>query len=118
MIGRLWRDNRLALIGFCMALTLVAFFAVRLVVQTIYWSNPAHIHQMPEGWMTPGYVERSWHMPPRALAGVLDITPGPGQRGRTLAEIAADQGIPLDELMARLNDHLSTGNRRAQDPDE
>lgn len=100
-LKRLWTTNRVALIGFALAALAVAFFTLRIVVATLYWSNPAHRQQPPEGWMTPGMVARSWHVPREALAEVPGIAPG-GERGQTLAEIAARRGISLGELIAEI----------------
>lgn len=74
------------------------FFALRLVVFTLYWA--AHSEEPIKGWMTPGYVERSWDLPRRSLAGALDLTPlAPGQHPQTIAELAADRGITVADMV-------------------
>lgn len=100
-LKRLWKTNRVALIGFVLAAAAVAFFTLRIVVATLYWSNPAHRQQTPEGWMTPGMVARSWHLPRETLAEVPGIAAS-GERGLTLNEIAARRGIPLSALIAEM----------------
>jgi len=88
-------------IGFVLALVAVSFFAVRFVVSAIYWADPAHRAQSPEGWMTPGYIARSWHLDREAVAAALalDIKQ---ERGLTLAELARARGVPLHDLLAEL----------------
>lgn len=100
-LKRLWQTNRVALIGFGLAALAVVFFTLRIVVSTLYWSNPAHRQQIPEGWMTPGMVARSWHIPRENLAEITGIAPS-GERGQSLTEIAARRGIPLSDLVAEI----------------
>jgi hypothetical protein len=100
----LWRNHRAALIAMGLALAVAAFFAVRLTVFTIYWADPAHREQRIEGWMTPGYVARSWDVDPEVIRTALPAPPEarPGTRP-TLAQIAEAEGIALSELIARLD---------------
>lgn len=39
-LARLWRQQKLAVIGFAISLLVVGFFAVRIVISAIYWSDP------------------------------------------------------------------------------
>ncbi|PKP71067.1 MAG: hypothetical protein CVT82_03655 [Alphaproteobacteria bacterium HGW-Alphaproteobacteria-4] len=100
-LARLWRTNRWALIGFLLAAVAVLFFAVRMLVSTIYWADPAHRNGPIEGWMTPGMVARSRHLPPEAVADALGLDRGTSRR-TTLAEIAAARGVPLEALITPL----------------
>jgi hypothetical protein len=95
----LWRYHRVALIGMGLALAVALAFAVRLTVFTIYWSDPAHRDQRIEGWMTPGYIARSWEVDPAVIRATLALEPGTRP---TLAQIAATEGVPLPDLIARL----------------
>lgn len=52
-----------------------------------------------EGWMTPGYVQRSYDVAPEALAGALGVAPGTA-RGQTLEEIAKARGLSVEALLA------------------
>ena len=99
----LWRHHRAGVIGFALALVFAAGFAVRLVVLTVYWSDPAHRDQPVAGWMTPGYVAQSWDVPPDVIRAALDLPQGAraGLRA-TLTQIAETQAIPLPELTARI----------------
>jgi hypothetical protein len=102
----LWSQHRFLLVLFLIGGTATLFFAVRLVAFWIYWAEPAH-HRAPlEGWMTVGFVARSWHLPPEevlALTGVaLD-----GGRPVTLAALAAANGESLSTFIARLETALA-----------
>lgn len=99
--AQLWRRHRLAILGFGLALVLVLVFAVRLTVAAFYWSDPAHRRATPEGWMTMGYLARSWQLDPAALAAHLGLDPGTA-RGVTLAQLARARAIPEDRLLADL----------------
>jgi acyl dehydratase len=55
-MGRLWKQRPLLVSAFVLACALTLFFGGRLVVQTIYWANPAHHNQQVQGWMTVGSV--------------------------------------------------------------
>ncbi|MFD2175359.1 hypothetical protein [Rhodobacter lacus] len=104
-LRRLWREQRLPLIGFVLAATLAAFFGGRIIVRTIYWANPEHHRQMPEGWMTPGYIARSWRLKIEDVDAVLGIENGPelvGSGPPTLERIARALDVPLSDLIDRL----------------
>ena len=101
-IRHLWARHRLLVLAFGLAVLLTLFFALRLALATLYWSDPAHLQQPPERWMTPGYVARSWQVSPQALATALGLEPDAAPRGQTLDDIAAAQGRRVDTLIAEL----------------
>ena len=105
-LARLWQGHRAVVLAFLAAAAITLFFAVRLVVFALYWSDPAHRDQHPAGWMTPGYVARSWQVPRDDLVGALGLAPEPG-RPRTLAEIAAARGAPVEAVLAEVEAALA-----------
>lgn len=108
-LRRLWAEQRLVLIAFVIAVGLAAFFGGRIVVRAVYWANPAHHRQLPEPWMTPGYIARSWHLRPEEIDRTLGEGVGPGfipDGPPTLERIAAKLGVPVGELTARLTTAL------------
>ena len=96
----LWTHHRWGMIGFGAALMLALLFAVRLTVFTIYWADPAHRNQPIAGWMTIGYVGRSWGVPPREIDRRAGLPPPDGGHPLTLEQIAEDQGMPLAVVIA------------------
>lgn len=104
-LARLWRHHRGALLLFAAAVALTLFFAARFVAFGIYWADPAHRDRSPEGWMTPGYLARSWDLPREALRDLLALPETEG-KPPTLAEIARTRGEPLDAFLAGLRDDL------------
>lgn len=98
-----WRRNRLLSAAFVLALVVTAFFAGRLLVSYVYWSDPAHRQPVIEGWMTPRYVAHAYELPPEVVRSALGLEPGAGRR-RTLAEIAEDSGQSLDALRRRIEE--------------
>ncbi|WP_417524783.1 hypothetical protein [Marinovum sp.] len=99
-LSLLWRDNKLLVGGFLLALAVMIFFAIRSIAFWIYWADPAHRNQEIEPWMTPRYVAHSWHVPPEVVVEALDLVPGGGRI--TMAEIAEREGVSLDEIAERL----------------
>ncbi|MCJ7873598.1 hypothetical protein [Phaeobacter sp. J2-8] len=99
-LKQFWRDNRLLVTGFALALAVMLFFALRTVSFWIYWNDPAHRNQDIEGWMTPRYVAHSWAVPPKVVADVMGLEPG-GPRV-TLHQMAENRGETLDALVARI----------------
>jgi hypothetical protein len=102
-LGYLWRHHRPAVIALALALVIALGFAVRLGMSILYWSDPAHRDQQIAGWMTPGYIARSWDVPPEVIRAVL---PAPAATRRsekpTLTRIAETEGLPLPDLIARV----------------
>lgn len=84
------------------ALVGLLWFGGRFVSQVIYFSDPAHRNEALAPWMSPGYVGRSWGLPPEVIRDVMNLSPA--QRGRTVAEVAARLGVTLPELEQRIRD--------------
>lgn len=96
---RLWRRHRVLVSAFALALALTLFFAVRIVVQAVYWAN--HRDEAVQPWMTLGYVSHSWQVPPDLLAERLGFQ-RPEGRPLTLLEQAVARGEPVADLIARV----------------
>lgn len=100
-LAYLWAHHRPAVVGLTLALAVALVFAVRLAVFTIYWSDPAHREQAIEGWMTPGYIARSWEVEPDVIRDALPLpSDGTADWRPTLDTIAQGQGMPLPDLIA------------------
>jgi len=87
--------------AFLLAAVLTVLFAIRTVAFTIYWANPAHQDQAIEPWMTARYVAHSWDLPADQVAAALGVELSTARRV-SLKEIAASNGLSLDELAARI----------------
>jgi hypothetical protein len=83
-------------LGLAVALTL--FFAVRFAVGAIYWAQ--HRQEPISGWMTVGYIGRSWQLDPREIDAVAGF-PLPQGHPLTLEEIARQRGVPVAEIIAQ-----------------
>ena len=101
-LKNLWQNHKLLLLAFVLAAGITIMFAVRLVVVTVYFSNPAHQNQPLEGWMTPRYVALSYDLGADELEQVLGIDPTTVSRVH-LRNLLKDQGITLQELQSRLD---------------
>ena len=108
-----WRARPWLTSAFVLACAVTLFFAGRLVFYTVYWST--HREMPVQGWMTVGYVARSWGVEPRELDAAAGL-PAPLAKGhpQTLDEIARDRGVPLAEVIAEVETALA-GMRAAGD---
>lgn len=102
MLIRLFRQHPVAASAFVLASALCIYFAVRLVVFTVFWADPAHRQQSPEAWMTPRYVAHSWHLDPSDVAKAVGLTERPDQRP-TLSYIADQRGVPIEVVLAEIH---------------
>ncbi|VVT10587.1 conserved hypothetical protein [Sphingomonas sp. EC-HK361] len=85
---------------FVIVATVTAVAVVRTVREVRFWN--AHRDEPIEGWMSIGFVAHSYHVPPYVLEQAIGLPPGPPPDHRRLARIAADTGVPLATLKARL----------------
>jgi hypothetical protein len=85
-LAYLWRHHRPALIGLTLALVAALFFAVRLTVFTIYWSDPAHRDQADRGLDDAGLCRavlgRAARGDPRRPAAAARWRVGPAAHAR------------------------------------
>lgn len=85
--------------AFAVALALALFFAARLVTGAIYWAG--HQSEPVQAWMTVGYVGHSWGLDPRQINEIAGL-PLPDGHPLTMSEIAAGDGVPVSEVIARV----------------
>ena len=104
LLARLWREQRVVLVAFVLALGLTGVFGGRIVVRAVYWASPGHLQQDPEPWMTPAYIARSWQLPNAAVDAIVGFDPAQydGKRRPSLARIARGRGEPVEALIADL----------------
>lgn len=99
MIGSIFRRHPVLVGSLGLATAIALFFAARFLVSVVYWS--AH-HDAPiRPWMTMGYIGRSYHLNPRALDDAAGL-PGPDGHPLTLARIAEQRGVPVDEIIRQV----------------
>lgn len=96
-----WRRHPIITTAFSIAVLFTVFFTFRSVAMMIYWANPDHHNVDIQAWMTPRYVMQSWHLNDDVMYQALQDDHLPGRR-LTLGEIAAQQGITMPELKARI----------------
>lgn len=108
-----WRKRPVLTSAFLLACAVTLFFAGRLVFFTVYWST--HREMPVQGWMTVGYVARSWGLEPRALDAAAGL-PEPEVKGRPqpLAEIARDRGVPMSEVIAEVEAAIAALKARSE----
>ena len=107
--GRVRRADRPVAAAFLVALALAGFFGFRAVDRAVFWMDTDHHRMPPEPWMTLGFIERSWDLPPRSLRDVVLPAGDDGPRHRPLARIARDRGVPVEQVIADISAVLASG---------
>lgn len=92
--------------AFALALALSLFFSARIVVRTIYWSQ--HREEAVAGWMTVGYVGRSWGLDPREIDARAGLPMPENGRPFTLEQIARERGVPVAQIIALVEETVAT----------
>lgn len=95
----LFRRHPVVLSVLAVSLVLSLFFATRLVVGAVYWSQ--HRAEPVRPWMTVGYVGKSWQLDPREIDRLAGL-PFPQGHPLTLEDIALQRGVPVSEIIARV----------------
>ena len=97
----LWRVRPFLTLAFVAACAVTLFFAGRLAYDAVYWANHKNVEL--RGWMTIGYIARSWDVKGPELDALARM-PGPKVKGhpQPLAEIAKDRGVPLEVVIAQV----------------
>ena len=106
-LRRMWAAAPVATVILVVALSASAVFGVRTASNWIYWTDPEHIDQPIVGWMTPHYIAHSWDVPRQVMIDALDIG-DKNPRGRNLKRLAEAQGIPLEDLIGRIETAIDT----------
>ena len=96
----LFKRHPVLVSAFLLAVVLSLFFATRIVVRTVYWSQ--HRDQPVAAWMTVGYVGRSWGLDPREIDERAGLPLPENGHPFTLEQIAKDRGMPVAEIIARV----------------
>ena len=104
----LWRQRPYLVSAFLLACAVTLFFGARFVTKAVYWADPAHHNQAVQGWMTVGYISKSWKIDPRRLDELARL-PLPEEKGhpQPLVEIARDRGVPVESVIAEVEAALA-----------
>lgn len=94
----LFRRHPVLTSALALSLALTLFFAGRFFVGAVYWAQ--HRQEPISGWMTVGYIGRSWQLDPREIDRVAGFPPPQGHP-LTLEEIARQRGIAVAEVIAQ-----------------
>ncbi|MCK0148735.1 hypothetical protein MWU54_01770 [Marivita sp. S6314] len=101
--------------SFVLAVCLTLWFGGRTAVHAVYWADPKHQNQQIEGWMTLGYVGKSWRVPRGTLKASIDEIWPDGERDRypPVHRIALETGLSEAEVIARLDAVIATYRAQA-----
>lgn len=93
--------------GICVAaLAFTLYFGLTLLLHVIWINDPRNRDPELEPWMRPRFVAMAYRIPPDLLAETLglELPKGPGRPKErvTMEDVAADQGVDLETLTARV----------------
>lgn len=114
-VKRLWTAAPIATLVLALALAAAGLFAVRGVVFWVYWGDPARHEQAIEPWMTPGYIAHSWRVPRAVVVEALHAPVPPPKGPMNLTDLAALNGVTVEELIAEAEAAIAAW--RAANPD-
>lgn len=103
---RLWQRHPILVTAFAIAVALSVFFAGRIILRAVYWSQHREVQVQP--WMTVGYIGRSWGIDPRQIDASAGLPPPISGRPQTLHQIAKDRGVPDGEVVAEVEAAIAT----------
>lgn len=112
-IRTLWRTNRLLVIAFAVALSLTIIFGVRTAAFYIYWS--AHQNVPVAGWMSPGYVAKSYRVDVEVVRAALGLDLQSRDR-RPIGRIAAERSLPVEQLIRDVNEAIEAAREAEERP--
>jgi hypothetical protein len=98
------RRHPILVTAFGLFAALALFFAVSFAWQSLTFSGAER--EPVAGWMTVGYVARSWDLDPRTIDETAGL-PQPTDRPLTLNEIATQRGVPVTEVIAIVEDTVA-----------
>lgn len=99
-IKRLWAASPIATTLLALALVVAGVFGARMVIWSVYWSEPARHEQALAGWMTPGYVAHSWRVPREVVLDALDAPMPPPGGPMNIHELADYHNTSVEALIA------------------
>lgn len=107
----LGRKQWFVIAALALVLLVTSLFAVRTVRRAVYWR--LHRDEVIRPWMSVPYVAHSYRVPPVVLYEALGIAPQSHDR-RPIKEIAREQNISLEQLIATLQEAIA--RERARNP--
>ncbi|HXU35535.1 MAG TPA: hypothetical protein VN937_04175 [Blastocatellia bacterium] len=109
-LSRLRWHQWLVVAAFILVLVFTGLHAFRAVRHAVYWSH--HRDEPIHGWMSVGYVARSYHVPPRVLYDALGLQHTPHDR-KPIRQIAHEQNRTVPAVIAVLENAIA----RARQPE-
>lgn len=103
--------------AFLLACAVTLFFAGSFIWHAVYWAN--HHEEPIRPWMTVGYISRSWDLNGRDIDELAGL-PLPEVKGhpQPLSEIARDRGVPVAEIIAKVEAAIAELQAREGGQDE
>lgn len=110
--AKLRRKRPILVTAWAIALTLTFLFGLRTIGYLNDWRHTSEIDV--EGWMTPRYIAHANRVDPQTIIDSIDLDRDQIAR-RTLAQIARQQNVPLDELIAQIEAAIAAQKQGADE---
>ena len=117
-VRRSWSAAPIATGILVLALVAALFFGTRLALFWYFHPPMAEREQPVAAWMTPRYVARSWRVPREVILEALQLQQPPQGGPVSLAEIAEQRGVPVEQVIADLERAIATFRDSAGAPEE
>ena len=105
--------QRAVVAAFILVAGFTAFQASRAVRHALYWSH--HRDEPIHGWMSVGYVARSYQVPPHLLYEALGLQHQPHDR-KPIRQIATEQNRPVREIIDVLQAAIARARQSSVQP--
>ena len=112
---RVFRSHPVLVSVVVVSLALSLFFAGRFAARAVWFAQ--HREEAVAGWMTVGYVGRSWGFDPREIDARAGLPLPEKGRPFTLEEIARDRGVPVAKVVAEVEAALVALRAEREDRD-
>ena len=111
---RAWNAAPIATAMLVLALVASVYFGVRSA------THPMRVEREQDiaAWMTPRYIVRSWSVPPEVILNALDLPRPPPDGPMSLAQLAAQRGVPVEQIIAEAEAAIAAFRQDGTRPDE
>ena len=106
-VKRLWAAAPVATALLALALAAMLVFGARSALFWVDRHERIAREQPVAAWMTPGYIAHSWQVPRGIVIEALELDRGVRPPRATLADIAEDRGVPVQDLIEALEDAIA-----------
>lgn len=91
--------------AFAVSVLMLIAFSGSFIWRLAYWQM--HAREEVQAWMTVGYVGHSWGIKPALIDEQAGLPLPEKGHPYTLQEIADQRGVPVEDIIARVNEAVA-----------